>query len=198
MLNMLRSVIVILCFSVIPAVAQQPATPTTVTSPVTQNTVTTSGPVSSETTISVGTLAGQVLMWLAAAFSVPIGTLLTMWLKRLFTLAGVQVTQQMSDKLNSIIVNGLNDGATNAKLQLAGKGTVEVKNQVIASAVDYTQRHAAETIQALGLDPKSGEAVEAIKARIQTAINDETIPTPAVLSVPTPQPTQSAQPKPPV
>src|ERR1700731_3322155 len=50
----------------------------------TTNTVQTTGPVTADTTISVGTLAGQVLTWAAAAFSVPIGSLLTVWLVRLF------------------------------------------------------------------------------------------------------------------
>jgi 4-amino-4-deoxy-L-arabinose transferase-like glycosyltransferase len=150
----------------------------------TQNTITTTAPVSSETTISVGTLAGQVLTWLAAAFAVPIGTLLTLWLKRLFTLAGVQVTTQMRDQLQQIVVNGLNAAAKNATTQLAGKAPIEIKNQLVADAVKYTQAHGADTIKALGLDPQSGEAVQAIKARIETAIADPKAPTPAVLTPP--------------
>lgn len=174
------------------AVAQIPNTTTTVnapgtipvTPPVTQNTVTTTGPVSSDTTISVGTLAGQVLTWLAAAFSIPIGGLLSAWLLRLFKLAGVQVTQQMSDQLDRTLVNGLNDAATRGAAAAAGKGAVQVKSDIVAGAIAYAQAHRAETIQALGLDPQSGAAVEALRARIATLVADPAQPTPAVLDAP--------------
>jgi hypothetical protein len=162
----------------------EPAAPVVQTVPTQtpQTQITTTAPVSSETTISVGTLGGQVLMWIAAAFSIPIGAILTLWLKRLMTLAGVQGAELMSAKLQSIIVNGLNAGAANVSERLKGRGQVEIKNAVVADAVKYTQAHAAETIQALGLDPKSGEAVQAIKARIETAIADPGTPTPIVIT----------------
>lgn len=153
---------------------------------VTQNTVTTTGPVKSETTISVGSIAGDVLQWMAAAFGVPIGALVTGWLYRLFKAAGLQVSDQLRDKLQQIVVNGINAGAKKAQTDLAGRAPVEIKNAALANAVAYTQAHGAETIKALGLDPQSGVAVEAIKARIETAINDPTQATPAVLTAPTP------------
>jgi hypothetical protein len=53
--------------------------------------------------------------------------------------------------------------------------------------VAYVQDHGADAIKTLGLDPQSGAAVEAIKARIETAIADPTIPTPKILD-PTPAP----------
>lgn len=150
----------------------------------TQNTITTTAPVTSETTISVGTLAGQALMWLAAVFSVPVGALLSAWLWKLFTLAGVQTTDLMRARLQEMIVNGLNVGAKNAETALAGRGQLAIKNQAIADTVKYVQAHGAETLAYLGVDPKSNKAVEAIKARIETAIADTNTPTPAVLNVP--------------
>jgi hypothetical protein len=163
-----------------------PATPTVVPSapPVTQNTVTTNGPVSSETTISVGTIAGQVLTWAAAAFGSVAATVFTAWGVRLFKLAGVQMSDAARARLQEIIVNGLNVGAEKATHDLGGKGQVEIKNETVATAVAYAQAHAADAIKQLGLDPNSGAAVEAIKARIETAIADPTVPTPAVLDPP--------------
>ena len=158
-----------------------PAAVPTVAPAVTQNTVTTSGPVKSETTISVGSLAGEVLQWLAAAFGVPIGGLLTAWLYRLFKLAGIQIADGLRSKLQEIIVNGLNAGAKTEAENMQGKGQIEIKNAVVAQAVAYTQAHGSDTIKALGLDPQSGATVEAIKARIETAIADPTVATPAVL-----------------
>lgn len=132
-------------------------------------------------TVSTGTLAGEVLTWLVAAFGVPIGGLLVLLAKRAAALVGVKLTQQMSDRLDDIIVRGLNAGAVMAKERLEGHGDVEVKNAVVASAVEYAQDHGADTIKALGLDPQSGKAVEALKARIATLITDPTQPTPDVL-----------------
>jgi hypothetical protein len=148
----------------------------------TQNTVTTTGPVTSDTTISVGTLAGQVLTWIAAVFGVPIGGLLTAWLYRLSRLAGVQITDAMRARLQDIVVNGLNIGVKKAATDLRGRGQVDVKNEAVAHAVEYVQVHGADSLKALGIDPGSDLAVEAIKARIETAITDVNAPTPKVLA----------------
>lgn len=132
--------------------------------------------------ISTGTYAGEVLTWLAAAFAGPVGLLITAALWKLFKLLGVQVTDQMKDQLQGIIVNGLNKGAANISTRLEGQGKIEIKNAIVADAVKYTQDHAGETMKALGLDPHSGAAVEAIKARIETALNDPSAPTPPVIT----------------
>lgn len=145
-------------------------------------TIVTTAPVSSDTTISVGTLAGQVLTWLAAAFSVPVGSIAVVWLLRLMKLAGVQVTGAMKEQLQATIVNGLNAAAASTTERMRGQSQIAIKNAIVADAIRYTQDHAAETIKALGLDPQSGEAVQAIKARIETAIVDPTVPTPPVLA----------------
>jgi hypothetical protein len=148
---------------------------------VTQNTVTTTGPVSSQTSISIGTLAGQVLTWAATAFGSLLATIFAAWGVRLFKLAGVQMTDAARDRLQAIILNGLNSGAEQVSHDLAGKGQVDVKNAVVAKAVEYAQAHGADTIKQLGLDPKSGAAVEVIKARVETLIADPGVATPAVL-----------------
>jgi hypothetical protein len=84
-------------------------------------------------------------------------------------------------RLQEIIVNGLNVGAAQATKDLAGRDPITIKNETVAQAVAYAQAHGADAIKQLGLDPKSGAAVEAIKARIETAIADPAVPTPAVL-----------------
>lgn len=147
-----------------------------------QTQITTTAPVTSDTTISIGTLAGQVLQWVAAAFSLPIGALIVGWLLKLMQLTGVQVTAQMKDQLQGIVVNALHSAAANNAKRLEGKSEVVVKDTIVAEAIKYTQQHGAATIKALGLDPKSGEAVEAIKARIEKAIVDPTTPTPVVIT----------------
>jgi hypothetical protein len=63
-----------------------------------------------------------------------------------------------------------------------------VKSQVISDAIAYTQEHGKDTIKALGLDASDPKAVEAIRARIQTAIIDPLTPTnPALAKVITPK-----------
>jgi hypothetical protein len=134
--------------------------------------------------VSTGTLAGDVLTWLIAAFGTPIAGFLVLYLKRLATLAGVKVSQAMSDKLNEIILNGLNAGAAGADERLKGEADVEIKSAIMQHAVEYAQTHGADTIKALGLDPQSGSAVEAIRARAATLVADPATPTPAALDPP--------------
>ena len=181
----------------LPALAQAPPPTTTTTNQpaavlpmvtvppaVTQNTVSTTGPVQSSTTISVGTLAGQILNWIMVAFGPVIGSMVVWILVRVLNKLGIQATDAMRARLQEIVVNGLNAGAKNATEKMQGKDQITIKNAVVAQAVAYTQVHGADTIKQLGLDPNSGAAVEAIKARIETAINDPAQPTPPVLDAP--------------
>lgn len=148
------------------------------TAPVTQNTVTTTGPVTSETKISVGTIAGEAVMWVASVFGTTIGAALTALIWRLLKNAGIAGNDLLRQRLQGMIVNGLNAGAREVSDSLKDKGQIEIKNDVVAKAVVYVQEHGKDTLKQLGIDPTSNEAVEAIKARIETAINDPATPTP--------------------
>lgn len=170
------------------AVSPAPApAPTTPASPVTVN----AGP-GGETTVSVGTIASQAMNWAILAFGSLLSTIFAAWGVRLFKLAGVQMSDAARARLQEIILNGLNVGAAQATKDLAGKGQVQIKNETVAAAVAYAQAHGADVIKQLGLDPQSGATVEAIKARIETAITDPTVPTPAVLDPPKPSPADPA------
>ena len=171
--------------------------PAPVAAPATQNTITTTAPVSSETTISVGTLASQFLAWLVAAFSVPIGSLAVWIMVRVLKNLGITATAAMRARLGEMVVNALNVSAPEIESRLAGQGQVAIKNEIVKSAIAYVQDHGADAIKTLGLDPQSGAAVEAIKARIETAIADPSIPTPKILDpTPTPTPAPAAVPLP--
>jgi hypothetical protein len=136
--------------------------------------------------IDTGTVGGQVLTWVMATFGTTIGAALTALIWRLLQKAGIQANDALRARLQDIVVNGLNLAAKAAETELAGKGKIEVKNAIAADAVRYAQAHGAETIKALGLDPTSPQAVEAIKARIETAVVDPTVPTPKVMDAPQP------------
>jgi hypothetical protein len=150
-------------------------------------TVQTSAPVTSTTVVKGGDLAAQIIQWLQIAFGSTAGVAFLWIATRGLSYLGIKITDAQKDQLQGIIVNGLNAAAAKAEVQLRGNPNldVHVKNQIIADAIGYAQDHGAETIKALGLDPKSGEAVEAINARIATALNDPTVPTPAAITPPT-------------
>lgn len=134
--------------------------------------------------IDTGTIAGDALTWVITTFGGTIGLALTGLLYRFLQKAGVDLTEAQRDKLQGIVVNGLNLGAAKASAELQGKGQIEIKNAAVAAAVTYAQTHGADTLKALGMDPTSQAAVEAIKARIETAIADDNTPTHPALSVP--------------
>lgn len=158
--------------------APQAALPTPVA---TQNTITTSGPVTSTTKIETGTYAGQAILWVGSVFGTTIGAALTALILRLLKNAGVAGSEVLRQKLQDMIVNGLNAGAQQAADALKDKGQIEVKNEIMAKTVEYVQAHGADTLKELGVDPNSNAAVDAIKARIETAINDPATPTPPIL-----------------
>jgi hypothetical protein len=200
-MHMIRNVIVAIAFFVITAPAaiaqfgEATTTPGTVAvvnvpgvvgpaAPATQNTITTTAPVTSETTISVGTIAAQALEWVGATFGAVIGTALTALILKWFKLAGIQISDAARARLQEIVVNGLNASAKAAEAEMQGKGQVEIRNATVAKTVAYVQNHGADTIKQLGLVPTEQKAVEAIKARIETAVADPTVATPAVMDAP--------------
>lgn len=131
--------------------------------------------------IETGTLAGQVLTWVITVAGTALSIVLTGLLVRLFQRMGVQITDAARARLQEIILNGLTVGAKEAATQLEGRGKIAIKQAAVASTVRYVQAHGGDTIRQLGLDPTSPAAIETIKARIERAIADPTIPTPPVL-----------------
>lgn len=168
-----------------PVVEQPVVVPAPVPTPAaTQNTITTTAPVTSETKISVGDLASEALDWAYIAFGGILVAYIRRWLVAAAKKAGIELTAGMSDELNAALLNGLSLADATAKKNLAGKGEIEVKSQIIADAIKYAQDHKAALIKAMGADPQSGEAVVGLRARIATLVADPTKPTPAVLDIP--------------
>ncbi len=151
------------------------------TLPATQNTITTTAPVTSDTTISVGTLAGQVLTWVVAVFGVPIGTLVTAWVYRLFRLAGIQMTDAMRARFQEIVLNGMHLGAAQAEKDLAGQGTITIRNAAVANTIAYARRNGADELKQMGVDPNDNAVVDVVKARIAALAADPTVATPKAL-----------------
>jgi hypothetical protein len=150
-------------------------------------TVQTSPPVTSTTVVKGGDLAAQIIQWLQIAFGSTAGIAFLWIATKGLSYIGIKITAENKAQLQGIIINGINAAAAKAETQLKNNPNLDinVKNQIIGDAIAYAQDHGAETIKALGLDPQSGEAVQAINARIQTALNDPTVPTPAAITPPT-------------
>jgi hypothetical protein len=136
-----------------------------------------------DASVSVGTLGGQLLGWIAAVFGTPIAMFLVAWVRAIAKKAGVEVSAAMGEKLDGIIENGIHAAAAKAQADLSGKMTVEIKNQVLAGAVAYAQTHGADTIKDLAnnnsslgwlkqFDPNSDEVKQALAARAARALNE--------------------------
>lgn len=124
-----------------------------------------------EASISFGTLGGQLLTWAALLFGGVIATFVVKWVQALAKKAGVDVSQAQSDKLNAMLENSIHLAAQKAETKLDGTMTVEVKNKVVADAVQYAKEHGADTIKDLaGVDPNDPKIQEALKARAAKAL----------------------------
>ena len=133
---------------------------------------------------SIGTWAGEVLKWAATAFLGALATGLAAVAIQFLKWLGLKNAELLRDRLQQIIVNGLNDSAAKLETRLEGRGKVEVKSQIGMATLNYVRAHGADTIKALGLDPNGGKLVEAVKARIETALNDPATPTPPSITPP--------------
>jgi len=124
-----------------------------------------------------GTAMASFVNWLWVAFGGTIVTALALIAQKVLRWLGVQTNQAMNDRLMEAIRNGMNDAAAKAQTDLTGKFPIAVKNQIIAQGIEYAKAHQAQTITALGLDPKTGEATEALRAKAETVIIDPLQPT---------------------
>jgi uncharacterized membrane protein YgcG len=140
--------------------------------PATTTTVTTDAP----PTISFGTVAGQVLTWAAAAWGSVIATAIVALLARLFSGVGFNLDTARRARLQSIVENGLSLAASKIAKTADGKIPWHAKNQVVADAVNYAVNHGADTIKALGLIPGAQATVDAIRARVEKALADPSVP----------------------
>jgi len=160
------------------------AAPLTVVVPATQ-------PAPLDTSFSLGSGIADLLGGLAALFGSAIAAFVVQWVRAIAARAGIKVSQDMSDKLDAIIENGVHAGAAKLGADLTGKLNVDVKSAVAAEAVKYAQAHGAETIKGLtGVDPSDPKVVEALQARAAKALN--TIGPDAVLSPTSDKPAVSA------
>lgn len=156
--------------------AQVTAPATTSTQTVTN---TPTAPASVTTVVKGGTLAADVLQWLQVILVPIIGGALVGIAYKVMGFFGIKMEESNKAALNALVVNGLNQSAAKADAALRNNPRldIDVKSQVIADAVSYVQSHGKDTIKALGLDADDPKAVEAIRARIQTAIIDPMTPT---------------------
>lgn len=154
------------------------------TTQTTTQTKTPTEPASVTTTVKGGTLAADVLQWIQVALLPTVGAAIIGLILRGMSLLGIATTSQQSDQLKKIAVEGLNSAFSTleGRLRSDPRLDVHVKGQIMADAIAYTQEHAKETLSAMGLDPKSGKAVDAIRAKIETALNDPRIPTPDAIT----------------
>lgn len=119
-----------------------------------------------------GTAVASFVNWLWLAFGGTVVTFLALVAQRFMKLLGVQTSQAMNDRLMEAIRNGMNDASAKFQTDVSGKFPVEVKNKIIAQGIEYAKAHQADTIKALGLDPKTGEVTEALRAKAETVIID--------------------------
>lgn len=175
-----------LIFAQVPAtIATDPGAATAQTTPVQQPAGPRTTTIQTNDTVKVGfdygNLLAQIIGWLAVVFGPILATAGAALMVKLLRNAGVDNAAMLSSQLQQTIANGLNAGAAEAQRRTSGLTPIEIKNQAVAFAIQYTLDHRAETIKALGLDPKDGATVKAIQARIETALVDPATPTNPIL-----------------
>lgn len=184
---LLSLLIVTLCFTA--AVAQTPPADSTSALPDLSGVVVVD-PDTHKVTVDVGLFGSQIIAWLVTTFGGVVSLALSAWLFTLIQKMRIQATETLRKRFQEIILSGISIGAAKAEENLrAGAPKIEIKNEAAATAVQYVQAHGAETAKKLGLDVKSADAVEAIKANIEKMVNDPAVATPASISPPKTAPT---------
>ena len=157
-------------------------------------TVSTTGPVTSSTTIDVGSFASSAFAWAA---TLALGVVVPFIVNVLLAIAarfGQATTDALRARFTEFVTNGANLLVAAGAEKLRGMSPIEVKGAILADLVRYVQAHGAETVKKLGVDPGSPKLVEAVKAQLETAIANPAVPTAARLS-PAAQPLDPLQSK---
>lgn len=139
-------------------------------------------PIGTPVFVNVGSLGSDVLTWMAAVFTPVLGSILTAAIYQFLKKMGIDMTDAMRARLQEVVVNGLNIGAAKAEDALRSAPAVDVKSTAVAHAIEYVQAHGADTLKALGFDPKDQKTIEAIQARAESAILNPNVPTASILN----------------
>lgn len=122
--------------------------------------------------VDVGTLAGDVLTWVAAIIGPPLAGVIGLWLQRWAKQIGIDVADKDRKRLEEFVQNGIDLGVQQARERAEHLSDIEVRNRALALAVQYAQRHGRETLKRLGApDPTSPEVEEALRARAARILN---------------------------
>lgn len=127
------------------------------------------------TTVSGGSVIGELLMWAALVLGVPLsGALLKYVIIPFEKKMGVEVSAQNSARLQQIVENGIALAAQRAQVSLKDKLEINVRSDVAVNALQYVQDHGKETLALMGApDPTDPKAMEALQARIARAMDDK-------------------------
>lgn len=124
----------------------------------------------------------QVLTAVAAAVIPIVAGFAVNALQKMAAKNGVELKQAQLDRLNEMLVNGLNAGAATAKQLTALPAGADKEKFIKDQAVAYVQAHGKELLADLKSDLSDPEVQAAIRARIETLITSATAPTPPVLN----------------
>jgi hypothetical protein len=126
-----------------------------------------------KTTVSGGSLIGEVILWASLLLGAPLAGLAVALILKLLRKFGVEVSDADRARLKEFVENGVALAAQRANAELSGKLQVEVKNEIAAQALAYVQEHGADTLKKLGYDENDPKAIEALQARIAKLLADK-------------------------
>lgn len=134
---------------------------------------------------SAGTVLASAVNWLILAFGGIVVSSAALLTRKGMMLLHIQSNQAINYRIEEALRNGLNWAASEVTRSLDGKFTIEVKNEIVAKAVEYVLEHQKDLIKMAGLDPESGSVVEQLRAKAETIILDPKQPTnPGLVSNP--------------
>lgn len=138
-------------------------------------------------TISMGDMAGQIIIGLVTAFGGVFTAFACHLMWRIADHFGIKVSAEqravIEAKASSAILHAINLAAVEAVRSMAGKGPVAIRSATVAGAVQFIQQHHADDMAPLGINTLTQGGVDRLKARIETTITDPSAPTPKVLDV---------------
>jgi len=135
-----------------------------------------------DTIISIGSLASDILVPLLTAFATVIAAFIVGIVYRFLKGAGIAIDETYRQRLQELVINGINWGAQQLGDSVRGKGEVDVKSMLLVNVLEYVRTHGTELFSKWGVSPNTPAFEQAIEARMTRALVDPAVPTPAAVT----------------
>jgi hypothetical protein len=155
-------------------------------------------PPDAQTVLSWGSVFSTLFLGVVSFLAPIIAYFIILLLNKILKYVGFQLDNARRDRLQEIVVNGINLAAIRIGSDIKGRMPAQLNSEFQKEVFSYVLSHGDEVMAELGFSKTDPKLVDAIQARIEKALNDPNVATPPLVTpkeiLETQRPSRSGQP----